>query len=34
MVLGVKAGVDARLLYETIASATGNSAQLQRCFLT
>ena len=32
MVLGVKAGVDARLLYETIASATGNSFQLQRCF--
>lgn len=32
MVLGVKAGVDAQLLYETIASATGNSAQLQRCF--
>ena len=32
MVLGVKAGVDAQLLYDTIASATGNSAQLQRCF--
>jgi 3-hydroxyisobutyrate dehydrogenase len=32
MVLGVKAGVDAQLLYETIASATGNSLQLQRCF--
>lgn len=32
MVLGVKAGVDATLLYETIASATGNSLQLQRCF--
>jgi 3-hydroxyisobutyrate dehydrogenase len=32
MVLGVKAGVDAKLLYETIASATGNSLQLQRCF--
>ncbi len=32
MVLGVKAGVDAQLLYETIASATGNSFQLQRCF--
>jgi 3-hydroxyisobutyrate dehydrogenase len=30
MVLGVKAGVDAQLLYETIASATGNSVQLQR----
>lgn len=32
MVLGVKAGVDAQLLYEVIASATGNSFQLQRCF--
>jgi len=32
MVLGVKAGVDARLLYDVIASATGNSAQLQRNF--
>ncbi|MGI8423507.1 MAG: NAD(P)-dependent oxidoreductase [Chloroflexota bacterium] len=32
MVLGVKAGVDAQLLYEVIGSATGNSAQLQRCF--
>ena len=32
MVLGVKAGVDAQLLYEVIASATGNSMQLQRCF--
>jgi 3-hydroxyisobutyrate dehydrogenase len=32
MVLGVKAGVDPRLLYETIASATGNSSQLERCF--
>jgi 3-hydroxyisobutyrate dehydrogenase-like beta-hydroxyacid dehydrogenase len=32
MVLGVKAGVDPQLLYETIASATGNSVQLQRCF--
>jgi 3-hydroxyisobutyrate dehydrogenase-like beta-hydroxyacid dehydrogenase len=30
MVLGVKAGVDAQLLYETIASATGNSFALQR----
>jgi 3-hydroxyisobutyrate dehydrogenase len=32
MVLGVKAGVDPTLLYETVASATGNSFQLQRCF--
>ncbi|NDF95472.1 MAG: NAD(P)-dependent oxidoreductase, partial [Proteobacteria bacterium] len=32
MVLGVKAGVDATLLYETIASATGNSFQLARNF--
>ena len=32
MVLGVKAGVDPELLFETIASATGNSAQLQRNF--
>ncbi|MBI3970274.1 MAG: NAD(P)-dependent oxidoreductase [Chloroflexi bacterium] len=32
MVLGVKAGVDAQLLYDTISAATGNSAQLQRCF--
>ncbi|MGH2367955.1 MAG: NAD(P)-dependent oxidoreductase, partial [Chloroflexota bacterium] len=32
MVLGVKAGVDPQLLYETIGAATGNSAQLQRCF--
>jgi 3-hydroxyisobutyrate dehydrogenase len=32
MVLGVKAGVDPQLLYETISSATGNSFQLQRCF--
>lgn len=32
MVLGVKAGVDAQLLYDTISSATGNSAQLQRNF--
>ncbi len=32
MVLGAKAGVDPTLLYETIASATGNSFQLQRCF--
>lgn len=32
MVLGVKAGVDGRLLYETISAATGNSAQLQRNF--
>lgn len=32
MVLGVKAGVDAELLYDTISSATGNSAQLQRNF--
>ena len=32
MVLGVKAGVDPQLLYDVIASATGNSFQLQRCF--
>jgi 3-hydroxyisobutyrate dehydrogenase-like beta-hydroxyacid dehydrogenase len=32
MVLGVKAGVDPKLLFETIASATGNSSQLERCF--
>ena len=32
MVLGTKAGVDPQLLYDTIASATGNSFQLQRCF--
>jgi 3-hydroxyisobutyrate dehydrogenase-like beta-hydroxyacid dehydrogenase len=32
MVLGTKAGVDPTLLLETIASATGNSMQLQRCF--
>jgi 3-hydroxyisobutyrate dehydrogenase len=32
MVLGVKAGVDPQLLYDTISSATGNSAQLQRNF--
>jgi 3-hydroxyisobutyrate dehydrogenase len=32
MVLGTKAGVDPTLLLETIASATGNSFQLQRCF--
>jgi 3-hydroxyisobutyrate dehydrogenase-like beta-hydroxyacid dehydrogenase len=32
MVLGTKAGVDPTLLLETIASATGNSSQLQRCF--
>ena len=32
MVLGVKAGVDPTLLYETIGAATGNSFQLQRCF--
>ncbi len=32
MVLGVKAGVDPQLLYETIGAATGNSFQLQRCF--
>jgi 3-hydroxyisobutyrate dehydrogenase len=32
MVLGVKAGVDPQLLYDTISSATGNSFQLQRCF--
>ncbi|HEU5316327.1 MAG TPA: NAD(P)-dependent oxidoreductase [Chloroflexota bacterium] len=32
MVLGVKAGVDPTLLFETIGAATGNSFQLQRCF--
>jgi 3-hydroxyisobutyrate dehydrogenase len=32
MVLGVKAGVDPQLLYDTISSATGNSAQLSRNF--
>jgi 3-hydroxyisobutyrate dehydrogenase-like beta-hydroxyacid dehydrogenase len=32
MVLGVKAGVDPQLLYDTISSATGNSAQLARNF--
>ena len=32
MVLGVKAGVDAHLLFDVISSATGNSFQLQRCF--
>jgi 3-hydroxyisobutyrate dehydrogenase-like beta-hydroxyacid dehydrogenase len=32
MVLGTKAGVDPQLLYDTIASATGNSFQLRRCF--
>ena len=32
MVLGVKAGVDAQLLFDVISSATGNSFQLQRCF--
>ena len=31
MVVGTKAGVDPTLLYETIASATGNSFTLQRC---
>ena len=32
MVLGVKAGVDAQLLFDVVTSATGNSFQLQRCF--
>ncbi len=32
MVLGTKAGVDPTLLYETIASATGNSFQMARNF--
>lgn len=32
MVLGTKAGVDPQLLYDTIASATGHSVQLQRNF--
>jgi 3-hydroxyisobutyrate dehydrogenase-like beta-hydroxyacid dehydrogenase len=32
MVLGTKAGVEPQLLMETIASATGNSAQLSRNF--
>ena len=32
MVLGVKAGVDAQLLFDVVSSATGNSFQLQRCF--